>query len=46
MKKPDLRQAIGILANARVTAGIVFLGRELRQNNQLVVAIKKKEESN
>ena len=38
LKKPDLRQAIGILANAGVIAGIVFLGMELRQNNELVVA--------
>ena len=38
MKKIDLGQAIGILANVGVTAGIVFLGMELRQNNELVVA--------
>ena len=38
MKKIDLGQAIGILANVGVIAGIVFLGMELRQNNELVVA--------
>jgi len=38
LKKIDLGQAIGILANAGVIAGIVFLGMELRQNNELVVA--------
>jgi len=45
-KNPDLRQAIGIQANARVTAGVVFLGTELPQNNELVVANYKKEENN
>jgi hypothetical protein len=38
LKKIDLRQAIGILANAGVIARIVFLGMELRQNYELVVA--------
>lgn len=38
MKKIDLGQAIGILANVGVIAGIVSLGMELRQNNELVVA--------
>ena len=37
-KKIDLGQTIGILANAGVIAGIVLLGMELRQNNELVVA--------
>lgn len=32
MKKIDLGQKIGILANLGVIAGIVFLGYELRQN--------------
>ena len=38
MKKLDLGQAIGILANVGVIAGIVFLGLELRQNNSLLEA--------
>ncbi len=38
MKKIDLGQAVGILANAGVIAGIVFLGMGLHQNNELVVA--------
>jgi len=38
LKKIDLGPAIGILANAGVIAGIVFLGMELRQNYELVVA--------
>jgi len=38
LKKIDLGQAIGILANAGVIAGIVFLDMELRQNYELVVA--------
>ena len=38
MKKVDLRQTIGILANVGVIAGIVFLGLELRQNNELIAA--------
>jgi len=38
MKKIDLGQAISILANVGVIAGIVFLGLELRQNNQLLAA--------
>jgi hypothetical protein len=33
MMKIDLGQTIGILANLGVIAGIVFLGIELRQNN-------------
>ena len=36
MKKIDLGQAIGILANVGVIAGIVFLAVELRQNNELL----------
>ncbi len=36
MKKLDLGQAISILANIGVIAGIVFLGLELRQNNELM----------
>jgi len=36
MKKIDLGQAIGILANLGVIGGIVFLGIELRQNNDLM----------
>ena len=35
MKKIDLGQAITIFANLGVIAGIVFLGLELRQNNEL-----------
>ena len=38
MKKLDLGQSVGILANLGVIAGIVFLGVELRQNNQLLTA--------
>jgi len=38
MKKLDLGQAIGILANVGVIAGIVFLGFELRQNNEQLAA--------
>ncbi len=38
MKKLDLGQSVGILANIGVIAGIVFLAVELRQNNELVVA--------
>ncbi len=36
MKKLDLGQTIGILANLGVIAGIVFLGYKLRQNNLLL----------
>jgi hypothetical protein len=36
MKKIDLAQAIGILANVGVVAGIVFLAVEIRQNNELM----------
>ncbi len=36
MKTLDLGQSIGILANLGVIAGIVFLGLELRQNNELL----------
>lgn len=36
MKKIDLVQSITILANLGVIAGIVFLGYELRQNNDLL----------
>ena len=38
MKRLDLGQSIGILANIGVIAGIVFLGVELRQNNQLLTS--------
>lgn len=38
MKKIDLGQTIGILANIGVIAGIVFLGIELHQNNELLEA--------
>ena len=38
MKKIDLGQTITILANIGVIAGIVFLGFELRQNNELLEA--------
>jgi len=37
LKKLDLGQGITILANVGVIAGIVFLGVELQQNNQLLV---------
>ena len=33
MRKLDLAQTLGLLANAGVIAGIVFLGLELQQNN-------------
>ena len=36
MKKTDLGQAIQVLANVGVIAGIVFLAVETRQNNQLL----------
>jgi hypothetical protein len=35
MKKIDLGQALGIVANIGVIASIVFLGAELRQNNAI-----------
>ena len=38
MKKFDFSQAIGTLANVGVIAGIVFLGIELRQNNEVLEA--------
>ena len=38
MKKLDLGQTITILANIGVIAGIVFLGVELQQNNELMEA--------
>ena len=38
MKKIDLAQAVTILANVGVIAGIVFLGIELQQNNALLTA--------
>ena len=38
MKKIDLGQGITILANLGVIAGIVFLGVELAQNNDLLAA--------
>ncbi len=36
MKKIDLGQSIGTLANVGVIAGIIFLGVELQQNNELL----------
>lgn len=36
MNRMDVGQTIGILANVGVIAGIVFLGIELRQNNELL----------
>jgi hypothetical protein len=36
MKKIDFGQIVSILANVGVIAGIVFLGFELRQNNQIL----------
>ena len=38
MKKPDIGQTIGLLANLGVIAGIIFLGVELHQNNELMEA--------
>jgi len=38
LKKLDLGRTLGILANIGVIAGIVFLGFELRQNNELLIA--------
>jgi hypothetical protein len=38
MKKIDLGQAVTILANVGVIAGIVFLAVELRQNNHMMRA--------
>ncbi len=38
MKKIDLGQAVTVLANVGVIAGIVFLGMELQQNNELLAA--------
>lgn len=38
MKKLDLGEAVGILANVGVIAGIIFLGFELRQNTSAVQA--------
>jgi hypothetical protein len=38
MKKVDVGQAVSLLANIGVIAGIVFLGLELRQNNLLLNA--------
>ena len=38
MKKPDLGQTIGVLANVGVVAGIIFLGFELQQNNELMAS--------
>jgi hypothetical protein len=37
MKKIDISQTIQILANVGVIAGIVFLGVEIRQNNETLV---------
>ena len=38
MKKIDVAQAITIVANVGVIAGIVFLAIELRQNNQMMLS--------
>ena len=38
MKKLDLGQTITILANIGVVAGIIFLGVELQQNNELLAS--------
>ena len=38
MKKIDLGQMIGILANVGVIAGIIFLAVELQQNQRMVMA--------
>ena len=38
MKKIDLGQTISILANIGVIAGIIFLGVELHQNNEMLGA--------
>ena len=38
MKKIDFAHVVSILANVGVVAGIVFLGFELRQNNELMEA--------
>jgi hypothetical protein len=38
LKKLDLAQTVGLLANLGVIAGIVFLAIELRQNNELLAA--------
>jgi len=38
MKEIDLGHMIGVAANLGVIAGIVFLGVELRQNNELMAA--------
>ena len=38
MKKIDLGQAISIIANVGVIAGIAFLALELRQNNEFAAA--------
>ena len=38
MKKIDLGQTVSVLANIGVIAGIIFLGVELRQNNELMEA--------
>ncbi len=38
MKKLDIGQTVGVLANIGVIAGIIFLAVELQQNNQLLAA--------
>ncbi len=38
MKKIELGQAIGILANIGVLGGLLLLAFELRQNNELMAA--------
>ena len=38
MKKLDFGQTVGLLANLGVIAGIIFLGVELHQNNELMEA--------
>jgi len=38
LRKIDLGHTAGILANLGVVAGIIFLGLELRQNDDLMAA--------
>ena len=44
MKRLDLGQSMTILANVGVIAGIVFLGIELQQNNELLAAQARKDQ--
>ena len=38
MKKSQMNEFLTVLANFAVVAGIIFLGFELRQNNELLEA--------